>query len=235
MNLWRSRIDGSDKLQLTFPPVRVYEPRWSPDGSSIAFMNIQFNRPWKISLLPASGGRPEMLVQDSTDEADPTWTPNGESILFGKSGGVGKGISIYRLELKSRKVFSIPNSEGIFSPRLSRDGRYISAFTENASKLMLFDTATQRWSSLMKGEELSCNEWSHDGKYVYLRQDRQSTGELVRVRIKDHVVEHILSLKDFPQPADPFTAWIGLTPNDVPLLMRDRSVEELYALDLAFH
>jgi hypothetical protein len=55
------------------------------------------------------------------------------------------------------------------------------------------------------------------------------------VRIKDHVVEHILSFKDFPQPADPFTAWVGLTPDDAPLLMRDRSVEELYALDLAIH
>jgi hypothetical protein len=100
---------------------------------------------------------------------------------------------------------------------------------------MLFETATQRWSRLMQGEELSYNEWSHDGKYVYLRQDEGGAGELVRVRIKDHLVEHILSFKDFPQLADPFTGWIGLTPDDAPLLMRDRSVQEFYALDLAFH
>jgi len=28
--LWRSRIDGSEALQLTFPPVSVVYPRWCP-------------------------------------------------------------------------------------------------------------------------------------------------------------------------------------------------------------
>jgi hypothetical protein len=48
------------------------------------------------------------------------------------------------------------------------------------------------------------------------------------------VLEHVLSLKDFPQLSDPFAIWIGLTPDDAPLLMRDRSVQEIYALDLNF-
>jgi len=48
-------------------------------------------------------------------------------------------------------------------------------------------------------------------------------------------VEPVLSLKDFPQPADMFAAWIGLTPDGSLLLMRDRSVQEIYALDLRFH
>jgi Tol biopolymer transport system component len=148
MTLWRSRIDGTEKMQLTFPPIRVYEPRWSPDGSTIAFMDMQFNRPWKILVLPSSGGSAELLVHDSTDEADPTWTPDGESILFGKSDGTTnrENISIYRMELKTGKISTIADSKGIFSPRLSRDGRYISAFSDDASKLMLFETATNRWA-----------------------------------------------------------------------------------------
>ena len=100
---------------------------------------------------------------------------------------------------------------------------------------MLFDTSTNHWSSLLEGELVSYNEWSHDGKYVYMRENRAGAGELVRVRIKDRVLEHVLSLKDFPQLADIFTGWIGLTPDDAPLLMRDRSVEEIYALDLSFY
>ena len=35
--LWRSKVDGSERLQLTFPPLRVLLPRWSPDGKQIAF------------------------------------------------------------------------------------------------------------------------------------------------------------------------------------------------------
>ena len=35
--LWRSKVDGSERLQLTFPPMRAFLPRWSPDGKQIAF------------------------------------------------------------------------------------------------------------------------------------------------------------------------------------------------------
>jgi hypothetical protein len=55
------------------------------------------------------------------------------------------------------------------------------------------------------------------------------------VRIKDRALEHVLNFKDFPQVNDPVALWIGLTPEDTPLLMRDRSVQEIYALDLQFH
>ena len=237
MTLWRCRLDGSDKMQLTFPPVRAYEPRWSPDGSKIAFMDVQFSHPWKIRMLPSSGGSPELLVHGGTDdaeaEADPTWTPDGKSITFEESDGTGH-IAIFRLDLKTGKVSSIPDSDGLSSPRVSPDGRYICALTNGHTKLMLFDTNTNRWSSLLDGEQFGGNEWSHDGKYVYVRETWRGAGELVRVRIKDRVLEHVLSLKDVPQLADGFAAWIGLTPNDAPLLMRDRSVQEIYALDLNF-
>jgi DNA-binding winged helix-turn-helix (wHTH) protein len=36
-SLWRSRIDGTERRQLTFPPMGVLLPRWSPDGKLIAF------------------------------------------------------------------------------------------------------------------------------------------------------------------------------------------------------
>jgi Tol biopolymer transport system component len=238
MNLWRSRVDGSDKMQLTFPPVRAYEPRWSPDGSKIAFMDVQFSQPWKIRLLSPSGGSPELLVHGGTDpaeaEADPTWTPDGKSIIFEKSDETGH-IAIYRSDVETRKVFSIPDSDGLSSPRMSGDGRYICAIANGHTKLMLFDTQNSHWSTLSEGEELGYNEWSHDGKYIYLRENWGGAGELARVRIKDRVVEHVLSLKDFPQRDDGFALWIGLTPDDAPLLMRDRSVQEIYALDLNFH
>jgi len=233
MTLWRSRVDGSDKMQLTFPPVRAYEPRWSPDGSQIVFMDVRFDSPSKICLLSSLGGSPEVLTQGNTYEADASWTPDGKSIVFGKFDKISKA-GIYRLDLKTRRVSSIPGSDGLFSPRVSPDSRYISALTIDQTKLMLLDASTNRWSSLVEGEQVGYNEWSHDGKYVCLRESRDGAGELLRVRIKDGVPEHLLSLKDFPQLSDGFASWIGLTPDDAPLLMRDRSVQEIYALELNF-
>jgi Tol biopolymer transport system component/DNA-binding winged helix-turn-helix (wHTH) protein len=240
MTLWRSRVDGSDKMQLTFSPVRAYEPRWSPDGSQIVFMDVRFDSPSKICMLSSSGGSPEVLTQGNTYEADATWTPDGKSIVFGKTDNISNA-AIYRLDLKTRRVSSIPGTDGLFSPRLSPDGRYISALTfgqmNNSfghTKLMLLDTNTNRWSTLAEGEELGYNEWSHDGKYVYMRGSRGRAGAVLRVRIKDRMLEEILSLKDFPQLSEVAAGWIGLTPDDALLLMRDRSVQEIYALDLNF-
>jgi len=207
-------------------------------------MDIRFDSPSKIYLLSSSGGSPEVLLQVNTDEGsldsnsfwdgDPTWTPDGKSIVFGRRWDRLESGAVYRVDLKTRGVSSIPGSDGLFSPRLSPDGRYISALNIGETKLMLFDASTNSWSSLAKGDQVGYNEWSHDGKYVYMRERRDGVGEMVRVRTKDGVLENVLSLKDFPQLSDVFASWIGLTPEDAPLLMRDRSVQEIYALDLNF-
>jgi Tol biopolymer transport system component len=82
-------------------------------------------------------------------------------VIYAQSGGTGH-IGIFRTDLTTGKVASIPDSDGLFSPRVSPDGRYISAFTRDGRNLMLFDTSTNHWSSLVEGEEVSYNEWSHD-------------------------------------------------------------------------
>ena len=229
MNLWRSRMDGTDKMQLTFPPVRAYGPRWSPDASQIAFMDISFDRPWSVGLVPSSGGPPQLFPG-----GDPSWLPDGKSIICVRTKPDDRApfAGIFRLNLDSGKADSIPNSEGKYSARVSPDGRYIAAFSQAATELLLFDSKTNHWSSLARGELFSYNLWSHDGKYVYMRDNHAGSPGVVRVRIRDARVEEVVSLKDLPQVIDVFTGWIGLTPDDEPIVIRDRSTQEIYALDL---
>jgi Tol biopolymer transport system component len=235
--LWRSRSDLSEKIQLTFPPMRAFAPRWSPDGSRIAFQDVQINKPWTISVISAAGGDiPKPILRANSIDAlgDATWTPDGKSIIFFKAEAAGAGKSaIYRLNLESRELVQIPGSEGIFSPRISPDGRYISGLKVGGQTLLIFDQTADNWSVLAEGEAFGFNEWSHDSKYVYARASHGGSADIVRVRIKDHVMEHVVSLKDFPALVDPFANWIGVTADGGVLLMRDRSVQEIYALELA--
>ena len=238
MTLWKSRTDLSEKMQLTFPPVRVYGPQWSPDGSQIAFGNVQFHRPPKVYLVSASGGdRPKQIAPSNIGDVDtdPTWTPDGKSIIFARApAGEQRGQAIYRVDLSSGNPTLIPGSNSLYSPRISPNGRYIAALTADASQLKLLDQTTNSWSTLAEGDHFGFNQWSPDGKYVYAQESGAGFEKIVHVRIKDRVKEDVLSLKNFPELFDPFAAWYGLTPDGKLLLMRDRSVQEIYSLELRF-
>jgi hypothetical protein len=230
MNLWRSRVDGTDKMQLTFSPVRAYGPHWSPDDSRIAFVDVRFGGPWTVALISASGGPPQSFGPGG----DPDWLPDGKSfVYFALSNQYNKPwAGIFRRDLDTGRISAIPNSEGHFSPRVSPDGRYIAAFSQAGTELLLFDSKINKWSSLAKGAGFGYNLWSHDGKFVYMRGNHARSPAIVRVRIPDGRIEEVVSLKDLPQVVDIFAGWIGLTPEGDPLVIRDRGVQEIYALDI---
>ena len=73
--LWRSKADGSERLQLTFPPLFVLQPRWSPDGSRIAFYGRQPDKPFRVYTISAGGGGLEPSVPGDRDTCDPTGRP----------------------------------------------------------------------------------------------------------------------------------------------------------------
>src|SRR5258708_691875 len=54
----RTRVDGSERLQLTYPPAAASLPCWSPDGTQIAYISAQLGKPWKIFLISAQGASP---------------------------------------------------------------------------------------------------------------------------------------------------------------------------------
>jgi eukaryotic-like serine/threonine-protein kinase len=237
LTLWRSKLDGSSRTQLTFSPMQVHMPRWSPDGIQIAFMASRPGRPWKIFVMPAEGGTPQEVTAGDRNQGDPTWTPKGDSIVFAGMPwleyGAASGPNIHIVSLKTSQISDLPGSENLFSPRCAQDGRYVAALSADSTKLMLYDLEKQSWAQLAVSR-FGFENWSRDGKYLYAEDYSDKTDDLVRVNVASGKVERLFSLKEVPRGFDPWEFWIGFTPDDSPLLMRDKSTQEIYSLDVRF-
>ena len=229
--LWRSRVDGSDRLQLTNPPVFAALPRWSPDGTQIAFMDIQRGRPWKILLISAQGGAAQEMLTENLPESDPGWSPDGKQMVFGRWSEEISTIQL--LDLNSKQVSIIPGSQGLYSPRWSPDGRYLAALTTVQTKIVIFDFKRQTWSDWVSGHRFAYPTWSRDGKYLYFETWETDTPGYYRVQIGQTRPELVVDLKDLHQfRTGSLGVWSGITPEGSPLFVRDTSTDEIYALDL---
>jgi serine/threonine protein kinase len=228
--MWRSKADGTQKLQLVFPPMLAYLPRWSPDGKRIAFFGHPPGEPWQIYGVPAEGGSPELIYRSTINSADPSWSPDGKSLAFGENSLNNQGSAIYVLDLKTRTPTKLPGSDGLYSPRWSPAGRYLAAIPLDSLKLMLFDFTTQKWTELAN-LFVAYPTWSRDGRYLYFDGILDNQESYFRVQIIDGKRERIFSLKGFQAAGGAFGNWSGLAPDESPLVVRDASIQEIYALD----
>jgi eukaryotic-like serine/threonine-protein kinase len=227
--LWRSKADGSERLQLSFPPLYAMLPRWSPDGKQIVFFDYQSGKPSRVYIVSADGGTPqELMPGDPQSQADPTWSPDGNSVAFGGVIRTLDGIHIHIFDLKTRQVSTLPGSEGLFSPRWSPDGRYMVGMPTDSLGLRLFDFKTQKWA-VLSNTAAGYPGWSQDGKYVYFLQQQPDVG-VFRVGIRDRKVEQVVSVKGF-QLTGYWGMCLGLAPDDSPLLLKDTGSQEIVALD----
>ena len=226
--LWRSKPDGSERLQLTYRPLYPILPRWSPDGKQIGFYAPTPGNPLKIYTVSPEGGSPQQLLPDDPKpQEDPNWSPDGSKIIFsGTSASADSTVRV--LDLSNHQVSTLPGSQGLFSPRWSPDGRYIVAMPVNSLSLVLFDFQTQKWSELMKGS-IAFPNWSADGQYIYFLHWPDNPAVL-RVQISDRKVAPVADMKDLPM-AGYYGLWLGLAPGDSPMLLRDAGSQDVYALD----
>ena len=235
--LWRSRLDGSERTQLaTQFPGWVDKPTWSPDGSKIAFQGRQEGKPVRIYLVGANGGSPEeILVGEQTGEA-PDWSPDGESIVYFVP-RITKEASkeesgIFVMNLKTRKATRVPESEGMKDPRISFDGRYMGALSEDQEKVMVYDFESHAWREIARGKFLSHLDRTRDAKYFYF-QDVFEKGEPVyRVHAGDWKIERVESFESLLEGDIVRCSFIAIAPDGSPMVLAVRGGYDIYALDL---
>jgi hypothetical protein len=129
---------------------------------------------------------------------------------------------------ENQSSFNPPRLQGAFLAALVARRVLSCSMPFDSRGLMLFDVARQKWEEIAK-ITLGFPNWSKNSDYIYFLHE-QNEPSVMRVRLSDHKVERVADLKNFRQ-AGFFSIWLGLAPDDSPLLLRDTGTQEIYSLD----
>ena len=228
--LWRSKTDGSERLQLTSTPMQAYLPRWSPDGKRIAFNGTAPGQiATHIYVIPAEGGKPERVTHERATENDVSWSADGKTFIF-DSFSLDQPAEIHLVDVATRHVTKLAGSGGLYSCRWSPDGKYIAATHYDSPKLALYEVATGKWREI-GGPEVGYPSWSKDSRYIYFDADQSV---FLRLRISDKKLERVVGLENINRAAGAYGQWSGLGPDDSPLVVREMGTQEIHAFDVEF-
>ena len=221
--LWRSRSDGTERLQLTFPPMDMRFPFISPDGTKVAFHNDKN----EIFVVSMEGGTPRKITGDAFYAS---WSPDGNYLLDNSvDNSASRPVHLQITDLRTGKNSAI---SGFLSGMWPTQDILIG-LNERYTSLVAFNLKTRQSTSLTPDLPGSIEHWmlSPDGKYMYF-STAGAEPKAMRVRIADHHVETIVGLKDFHRVVNDGYTQINVAPDGSPIFTRDTGYQEIYALNI---
>lgn len=151
-DIWIVEKDGGQAIQLTDSPGEESYPRFSPDGSEIAY-TASYNGNEDIFVVPTRGGLAQRVTYASYADRMVDWHPDGEKILFAsrREAGIPRVHQFFYINRAGGMPEKLPVPYGelaTFSPEGNKMA-YVTKITENfpfkryrgglASDVILFD------------------------------------------------------------------------------------------------
>lgn len=228
-DLWRSNSDGSDRRQLTFPPMRVLYGVWSPDNRFIVFIGQMPNEPRQVYLVSADGGLPQPLTNDEHLALAPSWFPDSRRILLYMD--TKERLQVYDIE--DGTFTPMPGTEGLRGPELSPDGTRFMAFS--AEGVVVQEVESGERDVLIRTGESSAEitYWDKDGEHIFVVESFMKGIErsVRRMNIEDKSSETVAIIGNTRSAWGVYGMWVGVDPGAAPIMLKDISIHHIYKLD----
>ena len=228
--LWRSRVDGTERLQLSSSPTQEFFVSWSPDGQQLAYVSSWPGHRDQLYVVGKDGGSPRLLHEANILDRL-SWLKDGSAIVVDEMPAPGEDFAIKMIELKTGQAHELPGSKRSAYPVVSPDSRYVAAVTEDGKKLRLYDFQSQTWQESVPASGAGMPAWSADSRYVYFDNGLGADPTIYRMRVADRKIEKVASLQSFRRAIWGNLPWFSLSPKNEPLVLRDVGTQEVYALD----
>ena len=177
-SLWRCRVDGQDCLQLTPAPMGTLEPRWSPDGLKVLFIDTHPNMMRRLRVVASQGSSPPQalgpvnLVAGLAD-----WSPDSKQIILDMSAPSPEAPDyLYLVDVATGETHLVAGSQGFHDPAWSHDGRWIAAINSSSTRIFFYRPEQKEWLPGPVGTSLGYPNWSYrSGRLFY--QDLGALGQ----------------------------------------------------------
>lgn len=211
-DLWTARHDGTNVQRLTSHAGVEYSPRFSPDGSLVAFTG-RYEGNGDVYVVSAAGGEPKRLTWHPDDDVVLGFTPDGKSILFSSPREVHTR--------RYRQLFTVPVEGGAvtklpvptaWQASLSPDGKTLAYVPlgewfhgwkryrgGTVTRVMVLDLATLAVEQVPQPAGRSNDtEPMWIGGTLYFRSDRDGEFNLYSFDRGTKNVSRLTSFTDFP-------------------------------------
>ena len=168
-------------------------PRWSPDGSRIAFSGND----GPLYLYTVGDAAPEIVFRDEALQAGfPEWSPKGSSLVFSAFGRASHSPpNIYLLDLQTRLTTRLTNDDNAVDrfPVWSPSGRWVAfkrQFLDEPGRpswVYVVDVETEKCLAVGRGA-LQRFGWSPDSNLMLVKDGQGDSTRLRAIRIWDSVV-----------------------------------------------
>jgi Tol biopolymer transport system component len=155
-DLYVVKSDGTGYRQLTDDAYRDRGPRWSPDGTRLAFYSDRSGRYETWAIRPDGSGIEQLTKATGPSRTEVTWAPDGKRIATNDS--VKTWILDLTPPLDQRQAEALPDLEGghALQPRSwSPDGSMLAGgltfYTSPNSVTLLYSFATRTYTPLPEG------------------------------------------------------------------------------------
>ena len=229
--LWRSRPDGSERLQLTRLPAVAHLPRWSPDGTRLAFASrADPSKPdTEIRVVTADGSKNDLIARPSVSAGalwDPCWLPD-DSILFSHQAAPS---GLLRFDPLTHRVEPVPGAARLQYPKCSLQGDVLATSNdEQGARWKLRRSGTAEWRDLGPSQG-AYPSWTRDGRSVCSLS--QPSHRIDCLRLDTGRVDPITDTSTVQLAVWVVVPWMGLDAQDRPLVTATTTRStNLYALD----
>jgi TolB protein len=138
-DLFISKLDGTERHNITNNPAIDTSPTWSPSGRQIAFVSDREGSVSQIYICDSDGANVRKIVKEGGDADSPAWSPDGKWLAFHWKPRLSSNYDIFIAEIGSGKIKQLTSGSGSNeSPTWAPDGRHVAFQSNRTGTLQIY-------------------------------------------------------------------------------------------------